>query len=51
MIVYDLKSITNFSNINVYFISMEFTWWSTFGDLCPWMDRGWARFPSNYFVN
>ena len=23
----------------------------TFGEMCPWMDRGWARFPNNYFVH
>ena len=30
---------------------MKFTWWSTFGEICPWMGQGWARFPSNYFKN
>ena len=30
---------------------MKFTWWPIFGEMCPWMDRGWAKFPSKYFVN
>ena len=30
---------------------IQFTWWPTFGEMCPWMNRGWANFPSNYFVN
>ena len=35
-----LKSIANFANLNVYSISMKFTWWPTFGEMRPWMDRG-----------
>ena len=31
--------------------SMKFTSWPTFGEMCPWMNRGLAKFPSNYFVN
>ena len=51
-IVNNLKSIANFGNLNVFFlISMKFTWWPTFGEMCPWMNRGWANFPSNYLVD
>ena len=28
-----------------------FTWWPIFGEMCPWMDWGWAKFPSNHFVD
>ena len=34
-----------------FVISMKFAGWPTFGEMCPWMDWGWARFPSNYFVD
>ena len=51
-IVHNLKSIANFGNLYVFlYMSMKFTWWPIFGEMCPWMDRGWARFASNYFVN
>ena len=51
-IVHNLESIANFGNLNVFFlISMKFTWRPIFGEMCPWIDRGWAKFPSNYFVN
>ena len=30
---------------------MKITWWPTFGEMCPWMNRGWAKLPSNYFVD
>ena len=40
------------NNLNVFFlISIRFTWWPIFGEMCPWINQGWAKFPSNYFVN
>ena len=50
MIVHNLKPIENFGDLNVFFF-ISMAWWLIFGVICPWMDRGWAKFPSKYFVN
>ena len=34
-----------------FVISMKFTGWPTFGEMCPLMDWGRARFPNNYFAD
>ena len=37
-------------HLNGFVISAKFTGWPIFGEMSPRVDRGWPRFPSNYFV-